>query len=105
MYIKSYVLSDYVFDTRSIRYKKHNKKWSSLEFAFLQGICSSRLGIALKAGGQCLTRKSKRYLCGRKQSEISQIYSLKTFEKCQLSISNFFIWKHCIQSYKCQHQN
>ena len=39
-----------------------------------QGICSSRLAIALKAAGQCLTRKGESYLYGCKQSEISQIY-------------------------------
>ena len=39
-----------------------------------QGICSSRLAIALKAAGQCLTRKGERYLYGCKQSEINQIY-------------------------------
>ena len=36
-----------------------------------QGICSSRLAIALKAAGQCLTRKGERYLYGCKQSEIN----------------------------------
>ena len=45
------------------------------KYAKIQGICSSRLGIALQLKGQCLTRKDEGYLWGRKQSGISQIFT------------------------------